>query len=88
MCRKPQVPCVQVVHITFSTTFDAAGPETVLTATDKKIVTVRIRSLTVLAHSVAVAGVFVFVGVAGVFGADRAVGFLVVVFITSGAELE
>ena len=52
--RKPQVPCEQVALITFSIAFDAAGPETVLTATDTKIVTVRIRSLTVLAHSVAV----------------------------------
>ena len=54
MFRKPQVPCEQPLLITFSIAFTAVGPETCLTATDKKNATVRIRSLTVLAHSVAV----------------------------------
>ena len=53
MYRKPPVLCEQVLHITFSIAFDAVAPETILTATDTYIVTVRIRSLTLLAHSVA-----------------------------------
>ena len=53
MFRKSQL-CEQPLLITFRFVFKAVGPETFLTATDKKNATVRIMSVTVLAHSVAV----------------------------------
>ena len=54
MFRKKPQPFEHPLLITFRFVFTAVGPETFLTATDKKNATVRIRSLTVLAHSVAV----------------------------------
>ena len=86
--KKPQL-FEQPLLITFLIVFTAVGPETFLTATDMKNATVRIRSRTVLAHSVAVgAGAFVAWVVAGVVvfvGAARVAGFLVGVPIHSGA---
>ena len=80
MFRKPFAPCEQQLLITFIIAFTAAGPVTYLTATVKRE-RVRITSLTVLAHSVAVgAGALVAWDVAGVV----VFVFLVVVPIHSG----